>query len=148
MKSCQGGQIFESCLRHESFKSGRGLVPTPNSHIAPLSEPMHDPNKHTIALRNLCSPSSWCGITITCHEELSGGWFFESRLRHESFKSGRGLVPTLNSHVAPLSEPIHDPNKHTIALRNLCSPSSWCGIPITCHEELSGGSIFRVSPQT
>ena len=110
-KACQRGRFFEPRHISECFKSGMRLVPEVNSHVAPSSEPIHDPNKHTIALRNSGSPSSMCGITITCHEELPGGSIFESpRLRHESFKSGRGLVPTPNSHVAPLSEPIHDPN--------------------------------------
>ncbi len=47
------------------------------------------------------------------------GWDrnFKSHLKPESSKSGRGLLPGMNSHVAPLSEPIHDPNQHTRALR-------------------------------
>src|SRR5210317_1002654 len=80
-------------------------------------------------------------------KSCEGVRFFKSRLVSESFKSGRGLLPTMNCHVSPLSEPIHDPNKHTVALRNNGGPSCWCGIPITCREELRGGSFFQISPR-
>ena len=52
------------------------------------------------------------------------------------------LLPTWNCHVAPLPEPIHDPNKHAATLRNSGSPSSWCGITITCQEDLCRRSNF------
>ncbi len=59
-----------------------------------------------------------------------------SDFRHESFKGGRGLLPVMKSHVAPLSEPTHDPNKHTTALRTNGSPSSRSGAAIASPEEL------------
>ncbi len=46
------------------------------------------------------------------------------------------LPPVMNSHVAPLSEPTHGPNKHTTALRTNGSPLSRSGAAIACPEEL------------
>ena len=51
----------------------------------------------------------------------------------------------MKSHVAPLSEPTHDPNKHTTALRTNGSPSSRSGAAIACPEELRAGSSFQIS---
>src|SRR5210317_890258 len=84
---------------------------------------------------------------LLARKGCEGDRFLKSRLVSESFKRGRGLLPTSNCHVAPLSEPIHDPSKHTVALRNNGSPSSWCGTPITCPEGLRGGSFFEISPR-
>ena len=47
--------------------------------------------------------------------------------------------------MAPLPEPIHDPNKHAATLRNSGSPSSCCGITITCQEDLCRRSNFQFS---
>ena len=119
-----------------------------NSHVAPLSEPIHDPNKHTRALRTNGSPSSQSGAAIASQRRCGWDRIFKSGLQPESFKSGRGLLPVMNSHVAPLSESTHAPNKHTTALRTNDSPSSRSGAAIACPEESLGLSIFQVSPQT
>ena len=75
-----------------------------------------------------------------------GDRIFKSRLKPETSKSGRGLLPVMKSHVAPLSEPIPDANKHTRALRTNGSPPSRSGAAIACPEELWWGSKFQMTP--
>ena len=118
-----------------------------NIHVSVLSEPIHNPNKHTRALRSNGSPTSACGITITGQEQVRrGSIVFESRLTPGSCESGRGLLPVTNCHASPFLEPIHDPNKHKMALRSNGNTASWCGVPITGQEQVLRGSIFRISP--
>ena len=142
-------RIFKSGLKPASCRIGRGLLPVMNSHVAPLSEPTHDPNKHTRSLRTNSSPSSRSGAAIACPEELWMGSNLQILpLKAESVKSGRRLLTVMNSHVAPLSEPTHDPNKHATVLRANDSPPSRSGVAIACQEELWLGSNFQISPQT
>ena len=61
-KTCDGGRAFKSRHPSESFKSSRGLIPTANCHVAPLQEPIHDPNQHTATLTSSGCTSSWCGV--------------------------------------------------------------------------------------
>ena len=51
-----------------------------------------------------------------------------------------------SNQFAPLLEPIHEPNKQTTTLWNSDSPSSWCGISISCQEGLWQRSNVQTSP--
>src|SRR5210317_144199 len=122
------------------------LLPVTNCHVPPLSEPIRESNKHTRALRNNGSVASWCGVSITGQEEVRRDRFFESPPTPKTLESGMRLLPVTNCHVPPLSEPIHESNKHTRALRNNGNVASWCGVSITGQEEVRRDRFFESPP--
>jgi len=86
---------------------------------------------------------SWCGINSHLPEDLFKGSNFKSRLISESLESGRGLLPNMTCHVAPLSEPtMHDSINHTIALRN---SSDYYHIVLVWHNNHLQGRNVRTS---
>ena len=131
-KTCAGGRIFKPCRPSESFKSGRGLLPTWNCNVAPLPEPTHDPNKHIAALRHSGSPSSWCDGTISCQADLWRQSNFQILPLASQFLIGRGVTGIhffqILYHLGELQEWLWIPKMHT-----------W---PLTCDSFAFSLSLF------